>query len=322
MKLIRDYTEDQFHRKALEIFRYQVEHVPVFGKFAGALGTDVKAVRAIEDIPFLPVEFFKYHRITDSGKEPEIVFELSGTTGMERSRHFVADAGLYRESFMKGFEWFYGAANDWCFLALLPSYLEREGSSLVYMAEHLIRASGHTDSGFYLYDHDKLLSTLRRLQAQKQKTILLGVSFALTDLAEACRENFSGILFMETGGMKGRKKELVREEVHQLLTRSFGVATIHSEYGMTELLSQAYSQGKGLFRTPPWMKVLIRDTHDPFNYLPPGSTGLISIVDLANYHSCAFISTSDLGRSNPDGTFEVLGRMDNSDVRGCNLLIA
>ena len=258
----------------------------------------------------------------DSGQDPEIVFESSGTTGMERSRHFVADAGLYRESFMKGFEWFYGAAKDWCFLALLPSYLEREGSSLVYMAEHLIHASGHPDSGFYLYDHDKLLSTLSRLQAQKQKTILLGVSFALTDLAEACRENLSGILIMETGGMKGRKKELVREEVHQLLKKSFGVATIHSEYGMTELLSQAYSQGEGLFRTPPWMKVLIRDTHDPFNFLPPGNTGLISIVDLANYHSCAFISTSDLGRSNPDGTFEVLGRMDNSDVRGCNLLIA
>ncbi len=322
MNLIANHTEEQFTRHALGVFRYQCENIRVYGDFVRALNIDPRSVGSVEAIPFLPVELFKSHRIIDGSREPEMVFESSGTTGIAPSRHYVADASLYRESFTRGFELFYGPVTDWCILALLPAYLERQGSSLVYMAEHLIRATGHPGSGFYLYDHAKLMENLRQLRDNGRKTLLLGVSFALTDLAEAFHEKLPNVVIMETGGMKGRRKEMVREEVHTLLRSAFGVQKVHSEYGMTELLSQAYSQGNGLFKTPPWMKVLIRDSHDPFSILPPGSSGLISVIDLANFHSCAFIATSDLGRSHADGSFEVLGRMDNADIRGCNLLIA
>ncbi len=322
MELIRDYSSREFIQAALEVFRYQAENVAVYGEFIHALGINPSSVDTLEAIPFLPVEFFRSQKIIDRHHEAGIVFESSGTAGTARSRHHVASPELYNKSFTKGFERFYGPVRDWCFLALLPSYLEREGSSLVYMADHLIRNSEHPQSGFYLYEHEKLMTELRKLQSAGQKTLLLGVSFALTDLAEEYREDLSGITFMETGGMKGRKKEMIREEVHALLRESFGLRTVHSEYGMTELLSQAYSEGDGLFRTPPWMRVMIRDTHDPFTILPPGNSGLINVIDLANYHSCSFLSTADLGRTHTGGTFEILGRSDNSDIRGCNLLIA
>ncbi len=322
MEMIRDYNEAQFERTALEVFRKQYDQVPVYGEFVRALGVKVDLVHRIADIPFLPAGFFRSHEVIAREKVPEIIFESSGTTGMEKSRHLLASTALYRESFTKGFEYFYGNPADWCILALLPSYLERENSSLVYMARHLIELSGGTGSGFYLHDHHRLMESLRNFRAAGQKTLLLGVSFALTDLAEEYKEDLSDIVIMETGGMKGRKKEMVREEVHSLITERFGVPSVHSEYGMTELLSQAYSKGSGIFRTPPWMKVLIRESHDPFSILPPGSSGLISIIDFANVYSCSFIATSDLGRSHSDGSFEVLGRMDNADIRGCNLLIA
>ncbi len=320
--MIAEYTAGEFDRATMEVFRYQAINVPVYREFLHALNVDPGHIRHPEQIPFLPVELFKSRQIIDRDHEPEIIFESSGTTGMVRSRHFVADKELYRRSFTAGFERFYGPVSGWCILALLPSYLEREGSSLVYMVQRLIRATGHPDSGFFLHDHDALMRTLRKLQKTGQKTILLGVSFALTDLAESIQEDLSNIIIMETGGMKGRKKEMLREEVHTLLKKSFNVTAVHSEYGMTELLSQAYSSGQGVFHTPPWMKIMIRDSHDPFALLPPGNAGLINIIDLANIHSCSFISTADLGQLNNDGSFEVLGRMDNADIRGCNLLIA
>ncbi len=310
-----------FQDLALNVYRYQYQSVEVYRRYADAIGRTPDKVNTLEEIPFLPVSFFKTHEIIADGRSPEIIFTSSGTTGQVVSRHCVAEVWLYEQSFLRGFERFYGNPSDYCFLALLPSYLERGGSSLVFMADHLIRRSGHPDSGFYLDQYDALHRKLEMLKQSGQKTVLLGVTYALLDLAEQFPMNFPELIIMETGGMKGRRKEMIREELHEQLSRAFSAAAIHSEYGMTELLSQAYSKGKGIYTTPPWMKILIRDANDPFSWQKEGKTGGVSIVDLANLYSCSFIATQDLGRIYSDGTFEVLGRFDDAEMRGCNLMI-
>ncbi len=321
MNMIRNYTLKGFEQRALEIFRMQAETIPVYKRFLSNLKIDPGKVSDIKKIPFLPVELFKDHRIISSGAKAQLVFESSGTTGQDKSMHFVADKGLYEKSILKGFSSFYGDPADYTFLGLLPSYLERKNASLVYMVNLLIRNSGHPESGFYLNEYDKLIEKLLYLKRRQQKALLIGVSFALLDLADRYREDLSGLIIMETGGMKGKREEITREELHDRLTDAFQLDKVHSEYGMTELLSQSYSKGEGKFFSPPWMKIMIRDSHDPLFFLQNGKTGLINIIDLANIHSCSFLATSDIGRINYDGSFEVLGRMDNSDIRGCNLLV-
>ena len=319
--LFRIRSAQKFEAKALEIFRWQARENPVYRKYLEYLDCDFSAVASLTGIPFLPVDFFKSHPIRSVKQPPEKVFTSSTTTGSVPSRHEVVSLSLYRQSFLSGFEHFYGPVGDYCILALLPSYLERSDSSLVYMAGELIRMSGHPSGGFYLNNLQELAHLIRELEAGGQKTLLLGVTFALMDLAEQYPPCLKHTIVMETGGMKGRREEITRQEVHRFLTGRLGVSSIHSEYGMTELLSQAYSKGRGIFHTPAWMKVLIRDRHDPFQYLEPGKTGGINVIDLANLYSCSFIETRDLGRLHPDGGFEVLGRFDQSDVRGCNLMI-
>ncbi|MCK6649784.1 MAG: acyl transferase [Bacteroidia bacterium] len=315
-----------FRRMALDIFRYQAENNIVYKQYLQSLRISVNSIDQIEKIPFIPVEFFKsFEVITGSILEEHQskLFTSSGTTGQITSKHYVKDVSIYEKSFTKAFELFYGNIHDYCILALLPSYLEREGSSLVYMADDLIKKSKHHESGFYLHNYDELILTLQNLQDKKQKTLLLGVTYALLDVVEQFPlfRGGNNLIVMETGGMKGKRKEMIREELHTVLCEGFGVNTIHSEYGMTELLSQAYSKGNGVFNCPPWMKILIRDTNDPFSYLPHGRTGGINVIDLANIYSCSFIATQDLGKTNPNTSFEVLGRFDNSDIRGCNLLV-
>lgn len=312
-----------FRAAALEVFRFQSAEVPVYRDYLAALKVDPALINRVEQIPFLPVEFFKSHRIIREGLEPEVVFESSGTTLSLPSLHHVADAALYRNSFMKGFKRFYGAPKDLCILALLPSYLEREGSSLVYMMAHLIGESDHPRSGFYLDNLEELSSILVERNRDGHPTLLLGVSFALLGLAEKFPTKLkTNITVMETGGMKGRREEMVRGELHDTLSTAFGLANIHSEYGMTELLSQAWSQGQGIFKCPQWMDVLVRDPNDPLSLLETGSAGGLNIIDLANLNSCSFIATGDLGKCYKDGSFEVLGRFDHSDIRGCNLLVS
>jgi len=307
----------------LEIFRFQHENNPVYREFVSRLGRSIADVTNYKDIPFLPIELFKSRKIYAAQTEPELVFESSGTTGSIPSRHLVADSTVYQQSFHQAFELFYGPVEEYCILALLPSYLERGGSSLVYMVNDLIQKGGHPKSGFYLDNQSELIGHLAELEAAGQKTLLIGVSFALLDLVE--KHQFSlkhTTTVMETGGMKGRRKELVRAELHQILTTGFGVERIHSEYGMTELLSQSYSDGAGIFTAPPWMKIRIRDAYDPLSYKETGRTGGVNVIDLANIYSCSFVATNDLGRLHENETFEVMGRFDNSDLRGCNLLVA
>jgi len=310
-----------FVAKALEVFRYQYQNNRVYRAFCDHLKIAPEKVQSLEDIPFLPIEFFKSKRIQTHDQSPKTVFTSSGTTGAQVSRHYVADTALYEKSFLKAFALFYGPVSDYCILALLPSYLERKGSSLVYMADKLITKSRHPQSGFYLDNLQELRTQLETLQKQGQKVLLIGVSFALLDLAEVLNFPLGNAIVMETGGMKGRRKEMIRSELHALLKTGFGVDTIHSEYGMTELLSQAYSKGNGIFNCPPWMKVLIRDTEDPLHIQAYGKTGGLNVIDLANVHSCAFIATQDLGKAYTDGSFEVLGRFDHADIRGCNLMV-
>lgn len=273
------------------------------------------------EIPYLPISFFKTHEILSSKEATEITFSSSGTTGMVQSRHLVTDLSVYDQSFTLAFEQFYGQIENTCFLALLPSYLERDGSSLIYMVDALIRDSKHPDSGYFLHNHEELHQKLNQLKATGQKTILIGVTYALLDFIEQYQLDFPELVVMETGGMKGKRKEMVREELHGLLQTGFGVSDIHSEYGMTELLSQAYSKGEGIFACPPWMKIHLRDTNDPLTLLRNNRSGGINVIDLANLNSCSFIATQDLGRLFRDGSFEVLGRFDNADIRGCNLLV-
>ncbi len=328
---IRD--ERTFRETALEVFSFQAARVPVYREYLQRLGTVPGRINSVEQIPFLPVEFFRTHRVIAEGYTPEITFISSGTTGDSsgttatpspaRSSHHVASASLYRESFTRSFTHFYGDPEGLCLPALLPSYLERSGSSLIYMTEQLIGLTGNADSGFYLDDLEALASLLRKRTSDGQRTLLLGVSFALLDLARHFPMKLGpNVTVMETGGMKGRRREMIRSELHALLTDAFGVDQIHSEYGMTELLSQAYSGGNGIFRSPPWMSVLIRDPNDPFTLLERERPGGINIIDLANLFSCSFIATGDLGRKHPDGSFEVEGRFDQAEVRGCNLLVS
>lgn len=310
-----------FEALAMDVFRHQFFHNPVYREFSEAINRNPFNVTTPDQIPFLPVSFFQQHRVVAFDSSEERVFTSSGTTGSIPSKHFVFDTGIYEGSFVRAFRRFYGDPSDYCILALLPGYLERSGSSLVYMVDHLIGLSNHPHSGFYLHDLSALAGKLHQLHEKGQRILLIGVSFALLDLAEQFPVPIPNAIIMETGGMKGRRKELVREELHQSLMDAFGVESVHSEYGMTELFSQAYSEGQGLFECPPWMKVLIRDTNDPLSLLPHGRSGGINIIDLANIHTCSFLSTQDLGKTYPNGKFEVLGRFDNSDIRGCNLMV-
>ena len=313
---------DKFNALAMEMFYFQARNNPVYKAFLQHLNVVATDITTIDDIPYLPVGFFKTQQVVSRQSIPAVTFTSSGTTGSSPSRHVVADLKWYEESFHRGFQRVYGDVGQYCILALLPNYLERKGSSLVYMAEKLIRHSGHPDSGFYLDNTDVLANKLKELEANGQKTILLGVTFALLDLAEQYPMPLKHTIIMETGGMKGRRKELVREELHGLLKNAFDVPAIHSEYGMTELLSQAYATENGRFTCPAWMKVTARDPNDPFSSLDSSRTGGLNIIDLANFWSCAFIATQDLGRVYADGSFEVLGRFDHSDLRGCSLLVA
>jgi phenylacetate-coenzyme A ligase PaaK-like adenylate-forming protein len=315
-------SADDFPEYALEIFRRQFYGNIVYGEFIRNLRKDPVSVKSITDIPFLPVEFFKNHKVVTGTGDHVKIFESSGTTGNIPSSHYIVDIRLYEKSFLNSFMRFYGEPGDYMIAALLPSYFERDNSSLVYMMNDLINRSHYGGSGFYKDDKSSLLESIGRARSNGKKILLMGVSFALLDLAEEFSPDLHDTIVMETGGMKGRRKEITRPELHTILKNSFKVETIHSEYGMTELLSQAYSKGDGLFHSPPWMKMLIRDPQDPLSVTDePGITGGLNIIDLANINSCAFIATGDLGRLHEDGSFEVLGRIDNSDIRGCNLLI-
>jgi phenylacetate-coenzyme A ligase PaaK-like adenylate-forming protein len=315
-------SEQQFTDIALQVFHYQAQHCAVYKQFISGLNMDVTGVTELTDIPFLPIEFFKNHQVLSNTDAAEVTFTSSGTTGMITSSHLVTDVSWYQQSFRRAFELFYGDIKQYCVLALLPAYLERAGSSLVYMADDLIKQSGHTDSGFYLYNHHELHQQLLKQQKAGTPTLLIGVTFALLDFVEQHAINFPNLIVMETGGMKGRRKEMIREELHDILRKGFGVEAIHSEYGMTELLSQAYSNGQGIFNCPPWMRIQTRDTNDPITPVGYGKTGGVNIIDLANINSCSFLATQDLGKVYPDNSFEILGRFDASDIRGCNLLIA
>lgn len=314
-------SEENFEAVALEVFKFQFQNNPVYRKFCQLLKISPEDVTKISNIPFLPIEFFKSKKVVSGNAPVETIFTSSGTTGSTTSKHYVSDLSLYEESFTKCFQNFYGNIREYAVLALLPSYLERQGSSLVYMADHFIKSSPFPESGFYLNNLEELKAAIESLEEKGQKTLLLGVSFGLLDLVEKCKFQLRKTIVMETGGMKGRRKEMIREELHQLLKTGFGVNNIHSEYGMTELLSQAYSSGDGSFSCPGWMKVLIRDPEDAFTYLTPGKTGGINVIDLANLYSCSFIATQDLGKVDRAGNVQILGRFDNSDIRGCNLMV-
>jgi hypothetical protein len=312
---------EEFNVMALEIFRYQYASNAVYADFVDQLSIYPKEVGHFTQVPFLPVSFFKSHLILSGKQKVETQFRSSGTTGSDNSRHAVVDTGLYRQSFLKGFTHFFGNIEEYTLLALLPSYLEKGDSSLIFMVDELIKRTGKPESGFFLDNLQKLHDLLAELRDRGEKVMLIGVTYALLDLAEQYPLDFPALFLMETGGMKGRRKEMVREEVHLKLKEAFGLQRVYSEYGMTELLSQAYSMGDGLFLTPPWMKVLIRDANDPLTLNPEEKTGGINIIDLANLHSCSFIATQDLGKLHLNGKFEVLGRFDHSDVRGCNLMV-
>lgn len=319
--LIESTNYTNFGEMAMRVFSYQTENVHPFQLYQTLIGYYPQGPLLPEWIPFLPISAFKEHNILASGHEAEVVYSSSSTGGKGPSRHHVAENALYQKSYLKGFELAYGKADEWCFLCLLPGYLEREGSSLVAMATDLVHQSRDPDSGFFLHDHEALYRLLIKKIESGQKTLLLGVSFALLDFAEAWSLPNSDLVVMETGGMKGRKKELIRSELHALLTSRLGVSKIHSEYGMTELLSQAYSKGDGRFVCPPWMRIVIRDQMDPFSDDLIGKRGRICVIDLANVYSCSFIETDDLGIVYDDGSFEVLGRLDFSDMRGCNVMV-
>ncbi|WP_298527487.1 acyl transferase [uncultured Christiangramia sp.] len=319
-KIFNISSSEEFEKLSLEVYQYQYQHNPVYQKFCKLLKKSPENVLSIREIPFLPIEFFKKENIITEEQKAEITFTSSGTTGAATSKHHVADLRIYEESFLKAFEAFYGCPEDYTFLALLPSYLERTGSSLIYMADALIKRSNKPDSGFYLNNLEDLSEKLKKLDQAGKKVFLIGVSFALLDLVENETFDLQHTIVMETGGMKGRRKEMIREELHQILRSGFGVDHIHSEYGMTELLSQAYSSGNGVFETPNWMNILIRDPEDALTYVQDGKTGGINVIDLANLNSCSFIATQDLGKISGE-QIEIMGRFDNSDIRGCNLLV-
>ncbi|MEZ7515532.1 LuxE/PaaK family acyltransferase [Flavobacterium frigidarium] len=314
-------SQKQFEKIALKVFRHQYENNKVYNNFCKLLNTDVGRVKSIQQIPFLPIQFFKSHEVVSNNDSVQATFSSSGTTGMITSKHLVTNVSIYEESYRKGFADFYGNIEDYVVLALLPSYLERDGSSLIYMVEDLIKLSNRPESGFYLHNHDELIKNLIALDNAGQNVILIGVTYALLDLIEKQKFQLKNTIIMETGGMKGKRKEMIREELHEQLCAGFGVTAIHSEYGMTELLSQAYSLGEGIFECPSWIQILLRDTEDALSYVGSGKTGGINVIDLANINSCSFIATQDLGKKYANNSFEVLGRFDNSDIRGCNLMV-
>ena len=314
-------NKQEFTALSLAVFKHQFKNNKVYRSFCDLLFVHPSSISTIEEIPFLPIQFFKSRDVLSSLAEVQEIFTSSGTTGSSASKHLVTDITLYKESYLKGFSHFYGNIEKYTILALLPNYLEREGSSLVFMVADLIQKSKKPESGFYLDNMQELAKKLIELDKIGQKTLLIGVSFALLDLIEMQQFNLKNTIIMETGGMKGRRKELVREELHAILKNGFGVTEIHSEYGMTELLSQGYSKGNGVFETPPWMKILTRDTEDALSINASGKNGGINVIDLANYNSCSFIATQDLGKVHENGTFEIIGRFDNSDIRGCNLMV-
>jgi hypothetical protein len=316
---IFNVTPSSFEKVALKVFAHQYQNCEIYGAYCNLIGKTKVNVTSLSSIPFLPISFFKTHKVKDSSTF-DTVFTSSGTTGNQTSKHFITDLKIYEKSFISTFETFYGTINQYTYFALLPSYLEREGSSLIYMVNYLIQ-NGNPSSGFYLNNQDELITNLKHSISMGEKVILFGVSFALLDLAEQFNFDFSTITIIETGGMKGRKKEMIRSELHQILTKQLNCQNIHSEYGMTELLSQAYSLGNERFNCPSRMRVLIRSLNDPFEYEKEGKIGGVNVIDLANIHSCSFIETQDLGKSFKNGQFEILGRFDLSDVRGCNLLI-
>lgn len=313
-------SKAEFDALALNVFKFQFDNNKVYRSFCDLLYKHPSDVKQVLDIPFLPIQFFKSREVVSTIEPIQKTFSSSGTTGSITSKHLVSDLKLYEDSYLKAFKHFYGNIEDYVVLALLPSYLERDGSSLIYMVNDLINKSNRTESGFYLNNLEELASTLKVLEDKQQKTLLIGVSFALLDLVEAHQLNLKHTTIMETGGMKGRRKEIIRQELHQILQNGFNVDQIHSEYGMTELLSQAYSKGNGIFECPPWMKILTRDTEDALTMQLPNKTGGINVIDLANINSCSFIATQDLGKINENGAFEIIGRFDNSDIRGCNLM--
>ncbi len=320
-------SQKQFEKLALKVFRYQHENNLVYREFCDLMKIEVYKVKSLQQIPFLPIQFFKSHKVVSNQNSIQEIFTSSGTSGVITSKHLVTDVAFYEQSYLQAFAQFYGNIEDYVVLALLPSYLEREGSSLIYMVSDLIEKTKNNDSGFYLNNYEDLIVKLKKLKTNSQNFILIGVTYALLDLIDyAASTSFplnelNSAIIMETGGMKGKRKELIREELHDILCKGFGVTRIHSEYGMTELLSQAYSLGDGIFECPNWMQILIRDTEDALTYIENGKTGGINVIDLANINSCSFISTQDLGKKHDDGSFEVLGRFDNSDIRGCNLMV-
>lgn len=313
--------EDAFADIALKIFKHQAKNCTVYASYIQYLNIEPGEIDHYSKIPFLPIQFFKSHEVVSSVESPQITFTSSGTTGMVTSKHLVSDLNIYEKSFNLAFREFYGDPKDICFLALLPSYLERDGSSLIYMIDDLLQQSKHPLSGYFLHNHAELYLSLKKLKNTNQKTILIGVTYALLDFIEEFQVDFPELIVMETGGMKGKRREMVRQELHEILQKGFGVKHIHSEYGMTELLSQGYSNGNGIFNCPPWMKILLRDTSDPLSLTSQRQNGGINVIDLANINSCSFVATQDLGKLYPNGSFEVLGRFDNADIRGCNLLI-
>jgi hypothetical protein len=315
-------SQSEFEDLSLEVFRLQYKANAVYRKYCDLIGRNLAEIKSFKEIPFLPISFFKHHKIILDNLKIEETFLSSGTGLGGQSKHYVSDIEIYRDSFNKSFMNFYGKPEDYCFLALLPSYLERRGSSLVFMVDEFIKKSKYPNSGFFINNYQSLNEQLAYTAKNNIPTILIGVSFGLLDFSEKMKLlNHPNLIVMETGGMKGRKKELTREELHKEINKAFEVESIHSEYGMTELLSQAYSKGEGRFNTPPWMKVLIRKQDDPFSYVNTSEIGGINVIDLANLNSCAFVQTDDLGKVNKDESFEVIGRFDNSEIRGCNLMV-
>ena len=313
------HSEEEFVKICLQIYELQMDNNPIYSAYSQII-LKGEIPKKLEEIPFLPIEFFKTEQIICVTQKIEEIFLSSGTTG-NQSKHLVSDLSIYENSFRNTFQLFYGDITDYCILSLLPNYREREGSSLIYMVDDLIKRSKHAKSGFYLNNYKEVSETILELEKNEQKTLLIGVSYALLDLAKNYPIKLKNTIIMETGGTKGKRKELLKEELHKLLKEAFSLDSIHSEYGMTELLSQSYSEGDNIFKTPPWKKVLIRDVNDPLTILGKNRSGGINIIDLANIYSCPFIATQDLGRLHEDESFSVLGRFDNSDVRGCNLLV-
>ncbi len=321
-KIFDIQSDSDFNALSLQVFNFQYNNVKVYKEFCDLLKRNPENVESYLDIPCLPINFFKTNKIIADNYTPEIIFESSGTTGSELSRHYLAKKELYNKSFLNCFRQFYGEPSEYCIVGLLPSYIERGNSSLVYMVNELIKLSQNENSGFHLNNYSELFELLVENENNKQKTLVFGVSYALLDMAENYPTNLSYTTIIETGGMKGKRKELIREELHEILKNAFGVSQIHSEYGMTELLSQAYLTNAEIFQSPNWMKVLIREVESPLVLLGKEKVGGINIIDLANLYSCSFIATQDLGKKHTDNTFEVLGRFDNSDIRGCNLLVS